>query len=301
MLKLCEKVCYNDIGVMLMALKFDGQAYYLDELATLTKVTDAGNESAHIHHFVELVYILRGKSLQVVDGVEYPVARGNLILINESQQHSMTCQPGTDYMNILMKPQIIHSSITGNAFSLLRLKDFAAFKAGVRESNCCIHFAGNERNRFEMLLQWLLQEQKEGGSGNELMLRSGLNMLLIQVFRKMALPMYCANGGIDSNLLEYLRVNCQQRISMEEVAQSCGYDPSYFSRLFKHTTGKTFTAYIASCRMQKACDLLENTQLPVDTVIAECGFSDRTKFFRQFNEKTGVTPLQYRKGKNQIL
>ena len=130
-----------------MALKFDGYTYSIDELATLTKVTDAGNEKAHLHRFVELVYILRGKCVQIVDGVEYPVSKGDLVLINESQQHSMICQPGTDYINVLMKPQIISQSITdtGNAFSLLKLNDFAEFKDTVKQKaseaalkHCCI-------------------------------------------------------------------------------------------------------------------------------------------------------------------
>lgn len=286
-----------------MALNFDGRTYSIDELATLTRVTDALDESIHLHRFIELVYILRGKSVQIVDGVEYPATGGDLVLINESQEHSMHCQPGTDYINVLMKPGIIHQSITdtGNAFSLLTLKDFAEFQNTVKESHRCVHFDGTERKRFEMLLLWLLQEQKEGQGGNDLMLRSGLNMLLIQVFRKMALPMERGEKGIDRSLLVYLQENCQHRLSMEEIAEGCGYDSSYFSRLFRQSTGQTFTGYIAQCRMKKACALLENTQIPVDAVIAECGFTDRTKFFRQFTQAMGMTPLKYRKSKNKIL
>lgn len=286
-----------------MSLRFDGQAYSIDELAKVVKVTDAKDESRHVHCFIELVYILRGRSVQNVDGVEYPVSRGNLLLINESQQHSMVCHPGTDYINVLMKPQIISESIaqTANAFSLLALKDFSEFKNTVDRSNCCVRFEGDERDRMEMLLLWLLREQKENRSGGDLMLRSGLNMLLIQVFRKMALPMHPANQKIDHLLLSYLQKHCAEKISLEDVAEHCGYDPSYFSRLFKRTTGKNFTDYITDCRIDKACSLLEETMQSVDSIIVTCGFSDRTKFFRQFAQRTGFTPLKYRKSKNQIL
>lgn len=286
-----------------MALRFDGQIYSIDELATIAKVTNGKDEPTHLHQFIELVYILRGKCVQLVDGTEYPVARGHLLLINETQQHSMVCQPGTDYINILMKPQIISESLgdTANAFSLLALKDFSEFKNTVDRTNCCIRFEGAERTRLEMLLEWLLQEQNRADSGNELILRSGLNMLLIQVFRKMALPMLPANLGIDQTLLAYIRNHCHHRLTVEEIAEQCGYDASYFSRLFKRCTGKNFTVYITDCRMEKACALLADSHLSVDSVIAACGFSDRTKFFRQFTNRTGMTPLQYRKSKNEIL
>lgn len=283
-----------------MALRFDGQTYSIDELASIIKVKKAKDEPSHTHRFVELVYILHGKCVQMIDGVPYSVARGNMFLINESQQHSMICQPGTQYINILMKPQIISQSMgqSGNAFSLLMLKDFSDFQNTVNQSSCCIRFAGSERDRLETLLEWLLEEQREKRDGSGLMLQSGLNMLLIQIFRKLALPMHPATTGIDDTLLAYIRENCGCRITLEEMAESRGYDPSYFSRLFKRSTGKTFTDYLTDCRMQKACDLLENTVESVDTVISECGFSDRTKFFRQFAAYTGFTPLKYRKSKN---
>lgn len=283
-----------------MALRFDGKTYYIDELAAITKVTQAGNEPIHTHSFVELVYILRGKCVQIIDGVEYPVSRGYLLLINEGQQHSMVCQPGTAYINILMKPQIISQSMgdSGNAFSLLMLKDFSDFKNTVNQDNCCIHFSGTEREHLELLLEWLLQEQRESSSGSGLMLRSGLNMLLIQMFRKMELHMHTAENKLNSALLAHIRDNCAQRMTLEALAESCGYEPSYFSRLFKQCTGKTFTRYLTDCRMEKACRLLEDTQKSVDAVICECGFSDRTKFFRQFAAYTGLTPLKYRKSKN---
>ena len=87
-----------------------------------------------------------------------------------------------------------------------------------------------------------------------------------------------------------------------QIAVLCGIEDNfYFSRLFKRCTGKNFTVYITDCRMEKARALLEDSHLSVDSVIAACGFSDRTKFFRQFTDRTGMTPLQYRKSKNEIL
>ena len=46
---------------------------------------------------------------------------------------------------------------------------------------------------------------------------------------------------------------------------------------------------------EKACALLENTDKMVDDIIQETGFPDRTKFFRRFCDKTGMTPGKYRK------
>lgn len=283
-----------------MGLRFDGKTYDIDELAAIRWVKDAKDEAVHTHRFVELVYIRKGRCTHTIDGTQYPVTRGDMLLINEAQQHSLVCQPGTEYINILIKPKIISESMgqSANAFSLLMLKDFSDFRTTVNQSSLCVHFRGAERNDLEMLLNRLHREQRESCGGSSLMLRSGLNMLLILVFRAMALPMCTAQAGVNDSLLAHIREHCADRLSLEALAEARGYEPSYFSRLFKQYTGRTFTAYLTACRMERAQDLLENTQRSVDTVISECGFSDRTKFFRLFAAHTGMTPLQYRKSKN---
>ena len=280
-----------------MALSFQNGKWYIDELASISRLRSVNNESAHSHDFLELVYLRRGKCLQVLDGVEYPMTHGDLLLMNYSVQHAFTCESEIEYINILLKPEAISDSMrdSESAFSLLDLKDFSDFRDSVDRNTCLIHFDGNDRTRVESLLDWLISEQNQRDAGNTLIRRSGLNMLLIMIFRRMSLPMRLDTNRIDDALLRYVRDHCGNRITVEEMARQCGYNPSYFSRMFKQYTGKTFTEYVIQCRMDLACKLLKKTELPVENVIGECGYSDRTKFFRHFAARTGMTPLKYRK------
>ena len=284
-----------------MAVSFSNGKWYIDELASIKKVRDSRCEDTHSHDFVELMYMYRGKCLQLLDGVQYPTTHGDLLVINYSVNHTIICDSEIEYINILMKPEAISESMrdSENAFSLLDLKDFSDFRDTVDRNTNLIRFEGSERIRLESLLDWLIYEHEHRDTGSMLVRRSGLNMLLIQVFRKMALPMHLDTNRIDSALLRYVRDHCGLRMTLETLAQQCGYHPSYFSRIFKQYTGKTFTAYLTQCRMDLACKLLRDTELPVEDVIAECGYSDRTKFFRNFAKSVGTTPLKYRKMKYQ--
>ena len=60
-------------------------------------------------------------------------------------------------------------------------------------------------------------------------------------------------------------------------------------------TGKTPISYITDCRMNKSKELLVETDKSIDTIILECGISNRTAFFKNFSKRFGTTPLQYRK------
>ena len=147
---------------------------------------------------------------------------------------------------------------------------------------------------MESLIRWVVEEQDQGTAGSSLVLRSFVNLFLTIVFRKMALPMYSVHN-LDEELLSYIREHCGERLTLSSLATQCGYCNVHFSRMFKRYTGATFSKYLTRCRLEKAAHLLETSSQPVEQIINDCGFTDRTRFFQLFTEYTGSTPLQYRK------
>lgn len=279
-------------------LKLENGKYYIDEPAVIKKVSTAKSSPTHTHSFIELTYILKGKCVHIVDGITYPAAHGDMVIINFGQSHSLICGDETVYINILIKPELFNESIkdSENAFSLLALEDFEDFKNSVNPQNCFISFEKGERVKIESIIDCLLSEN-EKDPGSTLMMRSGFNMLFIYLFRKMSLAMQSGFKSVDKKLLQYLKDNCSENLSAESVAGMCGYNASYFSRLFKACSKKTFTEYITECRIEKACKLLDSSDLSVEQIISESGFANRTNFFKIFKSATGMTPLYYRKSK----
>ena len=106
---------------------------------------------------------------------------------------------------------------------------------------------------------------------------------------------------IDNETLRYIKEHCTEKLSIEMFSKKGHYNPSYFSRAFKKYTGVTFTEYLKQVRIEKACEMLLNTNEKIDHIYPKVGYSDKTKFFKDFREYTSTTPLKYRKGKNQIL
>lgn len=286
-----------------MSILFSNGKYFIDGLAAVVLNKGSLGSEPHTHDFIELVYVLRDRCMQTVDGVDYPMSHGDMLLINYHSVHSFDGEDGLEYVNILIKPAMVCGSLSGteNAFALLELEDYEAFRSIVNRDNCLMHFEGNERKELEMLIHYLLTESHETRAGGEFALRSGFNLLLIAVFRKMSLAMRTEPAGVDDRLLDYIKTNCGQPLTLDFLAGRCGYNPCYFSRLFKRTTGHTLSEYLCSCRIEKACKLLSDSDLTVERIIGECGFSNRTKFFGEFTRRMGVTPLVYRKNlKNNL-
>jgi len=164
----------------------------------------------------------------------------------------------------------------------------------VHKEHLVINFSGKDRERIEELIERIDNELNENTAGGELIIRSCINILLTTLFRKMELPM--KNGNTDIKTLpEHIKKNCTASLSIEKIAAEYGYNAAYFSRLFKSLTGKTFTDYISECRVEYACSLLKSGNLSIEDVMYESGFTNRTKFFRDFAKITGKTPLNYKK------
>lgn len=88
------------------------------------------DEAEHLHAFVEIVYIADGAGIHGIDGVEYRVRRGALLLINYRQVHYFKTEGEMELCNILLDPEWISEKLIepDNAFELLTLSGFTQFQ-----------------------------------------------------------------------------------------------------------------------------------------------------------------------------
>ncbi|HAX50535.1 MAG TPA: DNA-binding response regulator, partial [Lachnospiraceae bacterium] len=74
-----------------------------------------------------------------------------------------------------------------------------------------------------------------------------------------------------------------------------GFNPTYFSSLFKKETGTTFMEYLLEIRLNKAKELLKETNLSVAAICERVGYTDLKHFQKIFKREMEVSPNQYRK------
>lgn len=94
---------------------------------------------------------------------------------------------------------------------------------------------------------------------------------------------------------QYINENYNTPLTLESVSATIGFNPAYFSTLFKKETNKNFSEYIMEVRIQNAKQLLTQTSKNVDDIAMEVGYSDLKYFSRLFKKITGLNPSEYRK------
>lgn len=103
------------------------------------------------------------------------------------------------------------------------------------------------------------------------------------------------NDLIIKKCIEYIDRNFAEDLSLESVAETFYFNPSYFSTLFKNHTKINFSQYLLELRMKKGRELLEKTDLKVYEIAAAIGYNDSKYFNRVFKKEFGVTPDEYRR------
>lgn len=106
------------------------------------------------------------------------------------------------------------------------------------------------------------------------------------------------NISVSSTLkpaIDYIYNNKSENISADNMANLCHVSPSYFSRLFSKETGENFSTYLGKLKVEWAKSLLEETDMHVNEISEELGFSESGYFIKIFKKYEGVTPALYRK------
>jgi len=111
----------------------------------------------------------------------------------------------------------------------------------------------------------------------------------------------CIQGSADaytkqvSEMIEYVANNALDDISLSHVAEKFRMSEKYFSKHFKRATGSTFVESILRLRINKACQMLSDTNMYISSVCHAVGFNNVANFNRHFLRIKGMKPTDFRK------
>ena len=103
-----------------------------------------------------------------------------------------------------------------------------------------------------------------------------------------------------SNSISYMKKNINRNLNLSEIAEHVNLSNSHFSRLFTQKTGFSPIEFFIQLKIQKACQYLEFTDLPISEISCDLmGYKDRFYFSRIFRKVMKLPPSEYRKKMRQ--
>ena len=83
-------------------------------------------------------------------------------------------------------------------------------------------------------------------------------------------------------------------MTKEELARRMNYNAAYLCRIIKESLGKSFTQYRLFVRLKAAETLLTDSDLTITEICEKLQFTNRTYFYKAFEQTFGVTPNEFR-------
>ena len=147
----------------------------------------------------------------------------------------------------------------------------------------------------------LLTELKQSNSASKLYIDSLANVLAVHLLRryttvKSNVTIYA--GGLSQRqllqVLDYIRAHLDQTIKLADLAALLNMSAFHFSHLFKQAIGTAPYQYLLQQRIERAKQLLIQTDQSVMEIAFQCGFNSHSHLSKQFRQLTGLTPSRYR-------
>lgn len=94
--------------------------------------------------------------------------------------------------------------------------------------------------------------------------------------------------------VSFIEQHFQNEITVEDIADFCGLNRSYFGKIFHECIGKSPQNFLITYRMLKAAELLKLTNLSIADIGNAVGYSNQLHFSRAFKKIYGISPRQWR-------
>lgn len=254
----------------------------------------------HSHEYIEVLYCTGGTFDIWLNGKYFDYSKGDLVVINSHEVHTIKCHEEGHYIVLRFLPDIIYAA-SNSAFEAKYISPFL-----INNSKHQRVFRTGEISETaipEMMMN-ILEEYAKKPYGYELAIRTNINSIFLWILR------YWNNKNIDLGLdtsisndlvtkvqqvMDHITCNFRNTITASDAARMCNVSYSYFSRIFKQITKHSFSEYINYVRITEAEKLLASTDLSMTEIAMQTGFSTSSYFIQQFKIHKHISPKQFRK------
>lgn len=154
-------------------------------------------------------------------------------------------------------------------------------------------------NDIENLILEMFNEFALKNDFYDIIIKSNLTKLIVMTERmnNQKVISHSKNERGVTESLKYIHSNFNEKITIKDLCKAVNMSESLLSACFKTVTGKTIIEYINDLRIDKAKQLLTETDMRITDISYELGFNDGAYFNRVFKKTVNLTPFAYRKQK----
>ena len=271
----------------------------------------------HKNTFFEMVFVLEGNGIQSINDHQLPYSSNKLFLISPKDKHGFEVGALTRLFFIRFNETYLRTQRKEWVQKLEFL-----FHNHNHLPGCILkHMA--DKPLVRAMVEALIRENTIQHSHSQEVIRQLINTILTIAARNITLAITGGTGageaiaggtfagkaatGVNSPgetdnpvlLLNYIHQHIYQpkELKAEKMARRFNVAPTYISEYFKTKTGQNMQQYIATYKIRLIEARLRYTDIQLNEIVYEFGFSDASHLNRFFRKHKGVNPSEYRKGR----
>lgn len=246
------------------------------------------------HNFMMIAYVAHGEGFHRCGDDKIKITEGDVFIINSNVIHCFSSSERLQFMEMYhccFRPEIIEM------FLMNMRDDFPELESFFNNSEPYLFIKDNSSKEIRSLFVSAIDEYMHCPPGNRYMIKSYLYILLTKLMRRYSQsinnPVFNQNKTVDE-IIRYINYNLNFGIKVRDIAEAMHLSEEYLCRLFKKHTGMTLTQFMNKLKIEKAKDLLKNTDRSIESISFAIN-CNQTYLKRLFKKYTGMTLSDYRK------
>lgn len=253
---------------------------------------------SHRHNFIEVLYVCEGSLINIIGGKQVVIEAGELLFLNQFTRHEILPAGKNDIaINFMILPEFFDVAYT-MAGSNNVLADFLVnVLRQNKEKGEYLHFRVAEVLQIQNLLENMIYSLVTGRGDQNRINQTTMGLIFLYLldsvqYAEMRVPNQYENM-ISMTTLDYIEQN-YKTATLTELCVRLHLPMHVLSKMIKKNTGFNFKELLQRKRMNKAIELMCETELPISDIIAAVGYENGSYFHRVFREKYHVTPRAFR-------
>lgn len=249
----------------------------------------------HKNTFFEMVFVLDGEGMQIINDHRLPYSRDKLFLIFPQDSHAFEITETSKFFFI----RFHESYLKTQGREWVQKLEFIFHNHN--HSPSCILKTITDKPLIRALVEALIREHVNHQPQQQEVTTQLINTVITIAARNILLVPPAVPDKSKTNsaiqLLSYIHqyIYEPEQLKAEKIAQKFNISPTYISEYFKVQTGQSLQEYITAYKLKVIETRLRFTDMQINEIVHELGFSDASHLNRLFKKYKGVSPSEYKK------
>ena len=251
------------------------------------------------NNFFELIYVVDGTGIQIINDNTFQYWKGNLFLVTPQDVHSFEISTVTKFFFLRFNEYYVKANSQNPQSETVLRMEYILQNASHRPG--CILKNTIDKPLIASLIESIINEQNNQQIYHQKIIEQIVNAIITVVARNIALKLPKnikeTTGEMVLEILHYIQENIYdpKQLKANVISEQFNISLHYLGKYFKKQTGETLQEYISNYKLRLIEARLLNSDMRINEIADELHFSDESHLNKVFRKHKGINPSEFRK------